>query len=266
MGGAGRRIRQVIRVGRQQWALLNGALLFYTCLPLPQRWPVEFGQIARMAPVVGFGLGVLLSGLDGLLSVKLPIVLRSALVVLAGLWLTGGLHLDGAMDTADGLAVQDHQRRLAVMTDSCAGAFGVMVAIAILLLKTVAFAAITQGRWFALIAALAWGRWGQQWAIARYPYLKPSGKGAFHKKAIPSGWYTLPCAAGLVLLTTLAVYTGGITWKYGLAATGAGLGSAWIVTSWLNRKLGGHTGDTYGATVEWVEVAVLVVLAGFSGH
>ena len=264
----GRWIRRVIQAGQQQWASLNGAVLFYTCLPLPPGWPVEFDQIARVAPVVGCGLGALLSGIDGLLlSLQLPIMLRSALVVLMEVWLTGGLHLDGAMDTADGLAVQDDQRRLAVMADSASGAFGVMAAIAILLLKTVALTTITQGRWFVLISALAWGRWGQQWAIASYPYLKPSGKGAFHKKAMPSSWHTLPCAAGLVILTTVAVYVGEIAWQYGIAAIAAGLSSTWIVTSWLNRKLGGHTGDTYGATVEWVEVAILVILASsVSGH
>ena len=122
-------IQHVVRVGHQQWAMFNGALLFYTCVPLPQRWPVEFGQIARVVPVVGLGLGALLAGVDVVLSLGVPLLLRSALIILAGVRLTGGLHLDGAMDTADGLAVQDNQRRLEVMGDSRSGAFGVMVAI-----------------------------------------------------------------------------------------------------------------------------------------
>ncbi len=256
--------KTVVRTGRRQWALLNGALLFYTRLPLPGNWPVEFGQIARMAPVVGIGLGAFLAGVDGLLSLRTPLLLRSVLVVLAGLWLTGGLHLDGAMDTADGLAVQDDQRRLAVMADSRSGAFGVMAAIAILLLKTVALASISHMRWFALMAAAAWGRWGQQWAIGNYPYLKPSGKGAFHKQAIPSPWYTLPCAVGLIVLTVMGMGLARIAWHYGVVAAAVGIGGSVLLAGWLNRRLGGHTGDTYGAVVEWIEVAVLVSLAGVS--
>ncbi len=256
-------LRAVVRAWQQQWASLNGALLFYTCFPLPRQWPAEFGHIARVVPGVGLALGGCLVGVDVLFGFGAPLLLRSAIVVFTGVWLTGGLHLDGAMDTADGLAVQDHQRRLEVMADSRSGAFGVMVAIAILLLKTIALATIIRGRWFALIAAAAWGRWGQQWAIGRYPYLKPNGKGAFHKQALPSCWYALPWALGLGMLTILVAGLGWLPWSLGLVATAVGVSSAMLVADWLNYKLGGHTGDTYGAVVEWVEVAVLVGLACF---
>lgn len=259
-------IKAVMRVGRSQWSLLNGALLFYTCVPLPQRWPVEFGQIARMVPVVGLGLGGFLALVDLALSLGVPLLLRSTLVILMGLWLTGGLHMDGAMDTADGLAVQavPAQRRLEVMVDSHTGAFGVMAAIAILLLKIVALATIINDRWFALMAAAAWGRWGQQWAIGCYPYLKPRGKGAFHKQAIPSCRQAMPWAVGLSVLSASGAALEWISWSDGLVAAVVGLGSAGIVAGWLNHKLGGHTGDTYGAVVEWVEVAILVGLACIS--
>ncbi|ESA36088.1 cobalamin-5 -phosphate synthase [Leptolyngbya sp. Heron Island J] len=261
MKAMGQWIKAVAQTGQRQWALLNGAWLFYTCLPVPRNWPVQFGQIARVAPIVGAGLGGCQATIDWGLGLGIPLFLRSVLVVLAGLWLTGGLHLDGAMDTADGLAVQDDQRRLQVMADSNAGAFGAMVAIAILLLKVAALTSISHTRWFALIAAAAWGRWGQQWAIGNYAYLKPQGKGAFHKQAIPSPWYTLPCAGGLGVLTIVGVGMKWVTWQYGVVTAAVGIGSAVLVASWLNHRLGGHTGDTYGAVVEWVEVAVLVGLA-----
>lgn len=255
-------IERIVRISYQQWALFNGAILFYTRLPLPPQWPVEFRQIALVVPIIGIGLGLLLTGLDLLLGYQLPLLLRSALVMMAGVWLTGGLHLDGAMDTADGLATQDEQRRLAVMSDSRTGAFGVMVAIAILLLKITALATILYSRWFALLSAASWGRWGQQWAISSYPYLKPDGKGAFHKHALSSRWQTMPYALGLIGLTSLVAALGWISWGKAMTAVVIGGGSAWLLAGWLNHRLGGHTGDTYGAIVEWVEVAVLVGLAG----
>lgn len=261
----GWRIENLARIVQRKWALLNGAILFYTCLPIPQKWPVEVHQVALAAPVIGLGLGGLLAGTDGILGLGCPLLLRSTLLVLLGVWLTGGLHLDGAMDTADGLAVQDAQRRLAVMVDSRTGAFGAMAAIAIILLKTIALATIIHNRWFALISAASWGRWGQQWAIGSYVYLKPEGKGAFHKQALPSRWQTLPGAVALVSLTTLAGYLGWIDWGQALLAVSFGVGSSWLLAGWLTRKLGGHTGDTYGAVVEWVEVAVLIGLAMGSG-
>ena len=87
------------------------------------------------------------------------------------------------------------------MADSATGAFGAMAAIAILLLKTAALTDIGSNRGLALVAACGWGRWGQQVAIARYPYLKLTGKGAFHKAAIRSYWDLIP---GLLLLIGLS--------------------------------------------------------------
>lgn len=255
-------IKTFCQVAYGQWALLNGAFLFYSRLPLPTGWPVAFDKIAWLAPGVGLCLGGLMALVDAGLGLVLPPLLRSALVIWFGIWLTGGLHLDGAMDTADGLAVQDPARRLAVMADSCSGAFGVMVAIAIILFKITALAAIPHHRWCVLLSAAAWGRWGQQWAIGSYTYLKPAGKGAFHKQALPSRWQTLPWLLGLMGGTALTVRLGWLDGATGLTAVVMGVASSWWVARWLNHRLGGHTGDTYGAVVEWVEVAVLVGLAG----
>lgn len=239
------------------WQLL-GAIAFYTTLPLPHRWPLEFAGIARWAPGIGVGLGLGLAGLDlGLTLVGLPLWPRSAVVVASWLGVTGGLHLDGAMDLADGLAVPDRDRRLAVMADSRAGAFGVMAAVLILMLKTVALASLEEGRWLALVGAAGWGRWGQLLAIARYPYLKPTGKGAFHKTTIHSVWAALP--TGILLLGL----SGWVGWQFPalrvqavLVAGGGGAIAIWL-GAWIQRQLGGHTGDTYGAVVEWTEAIVV---------
>ncbi|MFN5991847.1 MAG: adenosylcobinamide-GDP ribazoletransferase, partial [Dolichospermum sp.] len=58
-------------------------------------------------------MGGILGGLDvGMNYLGIPMLTRNALLVGAWIAITGGLHLDGAMDTADGLAVGDPQRRL----------------------------------------------------------------------------------------------------------------------------------------------------------
>lgn len=189
----------------------------------------------------------------------MPVLTRSALVVVSWIAITGGLHLDGAMDTADGLAVQQPQQRLEVMADSATGAFGAMAAISILLLKTAALTDLGDSRWLALIAACGWGRWGQQVAIARYPYLKATGKGAFHKAAIRSYWDLLP---GLLLMLGLSglqiLLMHRVVFALGMALGGSAI--AFLTGAWLNRQFGGHTGDTYGAVVEWTEALLLCLL------
>ena len=247
------------------WPSLTGAVLFYTAIPLPVSWPAQFNRVVLLAPGVGLGLGGLLLGGDVALNqMGLPTELTSALVVFGGVLLTGGLHVDGVMDTADGLAVMEPERRLTVMADSRTGAFGAMAAIALFTLKILALASL-QGpvRGLALLAAAAWGRWGQQWAIASYPYLKATGKGSLHQQALRHRWDTLPGLGLLVGLTGLAVGSGWVTWPMGLTAMVAGAGAGLGLSAWLAARLGGHTGDTYGAVVEWTEVAVLIALSRF---
>ncbi len=185
---------------------------------------------------------------------------RSALIVGAWLLITGGLHLDGAIDTADGLAVTDPQRRLEVMADSRTGAFGAMAAIAILGLKTCALADLPNHRSLALMAAAAWGRWGQLMAIACYPYLKPAGKGAFHKATLQLPTDIFPGLLVLVGLGIVQFWQDPSRGLLVLVTIGGGAGIALGVGAWLSAKLKGHTGDTYGAIVEWTEALLLSCL------
>ncbi|MDX2213551.1 MAG: adenosylcobinamide-GDP ribazoletransferase [Oculatellaceae cyanobacterium bins.114] len=241
-------------------AQFAAAIAFYTTVPIPLHWTLEFQWVSRWVVVVGLLIGGMLAVLNGgLWAVGMPVLVRSTVVVLIWISITGGLHLDGAMDTADGLAVQDPQRRLEVMTDSATGAFGAMVAIALVFLKIAALAELGSVAAPALMLATGWGRWAQQVAIARYPYLKPTGKGAFHKKAIPSIGYVIPSAL-LLLSLSVVLYALGVSWWWALGSVLIGGAIALIVPAWFHQQLGGHTGDTYGATVEWTEAIVLVGL------
>ncbi|MFB2920712.1 adenosylcobinamide-GDP ribazoletransferase [Aerosakkonema funiforme] len=256
-------VRSVRQFWHQQTSTLAAAIAFYTCLPVPISWTLAFRGIARLAPLVGVAIGGILGLLDaGLHLLGMPILTRSALAIVAWVAVTGGLHLDGAMDTADGLAVPDPQRRLEVMSDSVTGAFGAMAAIAIVLLKTVALRDIDSYRWLALMAAAGWGRWGQLVAIICYPYLKPTGKGAIHKESNPSASDLIP---GFVLLLGLSGFLVIVDERSWLMAAGMVFGGSAIAVltgAWFNHKLGGHTGDTYGAVVEWTEALLLCLLTG----
>lgn len=253
--------RELVQWGCRVWSSLLGAVTFYTSIPLPTGWILEFQSIARWAPLIGLLIGGLLGIVDvGLQQLGMPILTRSALIVVCWIALTGGLHLDGVMDTADGLAVQDKPRRLEVMADSATGAFGAMAGVALLLVKTAALTDIEAYRWLALMAAAGWGRWGQVVAIALYPYLKPTGKGAFHKQAMRTPQDIL---LGLFLLLGLSGFPllldKGSTWVVLTLGMG-GCAIAFMTGAWFHRQLGGHTGDTYGAVVEWTEALLLCLL------
>ncbi|MFB2981961.1 adenosylcobinamide-GDP ribazoletransferase [Microseira sp. BLCC-F43] len=248
---------------QRQGAALAAAIAFYTCLPVPTSWTLAFRGMARLAPLIGLMIGGMLGLLDfGLQQLRMPDLTRSALVVVAWIALTGGLHLDGAMDTADGLAVQDPERRLEVMSDSLTGAFGAMAAIAVLLLKTTALCDLESYRPVVLMAAAGWGRWGQLVAIISYPYLKAEGKGAIHKESIHSPNDLLPGLVLLLALSALQIFLERRSWILAAGMTFGGGAIAVLTGAWFNHKLGGHTGDTYGAVVEWTEALLLCLLTG----
>ncbi|MEC4804527.1 MAG: adenosylcobinamide-GDP ribazoletransferase [Jaaginema sp. PMC 1080.18] len=237
-------------------ASLGGAVIFYTRIPLPLSLPFSFQRVARWAPGIGLLLGSGLGGIDWLLGqLEMPILTRSALIVALWIGMTGALHLDGVMDSADGLGVSDREKRLEVMLDSRTGAFGAIAAIVVVLLKTTALSDINGDyRTLSLMAAAGWGRWGQLLAIALYPYAKPTGKGAIHKQHLqPRPDLTLGTLVLLLWLVAVASLWGGIV-------AIAGFAIALLSGYWFNRSLGGQTGDTYGAIVEVTEALLLVFI------
>jgi adenosylcobinamide-GDP ribazoletransferase len=216
-------------------------------------------RIARWAPLMGLILGGILCLCDyGLALLEMPLVVRSTIIILLWLLLTGGLHLDGAMDSADGLAVTDPTRRLAVMADSATGAFGAMAGMAILILKIVSLSAIIQQRWLVLLMIPAWARWAQVLGISIYPYLKAEGKGAMHSKGVEPIPDLLGGLLALSMVAAAQFYWQPVSLIPAIAIVGLVL--SYLVGKYFDRAFGGHTGDTYGAVVEWVEAIGLAIL------
>lgn len=239
---------------RKEWRALADAVTFYTIVPLPPQWQGDFSRIAHWSSWIGGAVGGSLALFNLLLSLlQVPRLICAVATAIAWLVVTGGLHLDGAMDVADGLAV-DGKRRLTVMQDSHTGAFGVMAAIAILGLKIAAIA--EGGTGWGLVLAACWGRWGQLMAIACYPYLKPTGKGAFHRRGIRLPQDILWITLGVSVWEGIYGRGGGA-----LATTAMGMAISLGTGYYFYRRLGGQTGDSYGAVVEWTEALFLVGFA-----
>ncbi len=237
---------------------LAGAWIFYTVLPA---WPApapRFERIARFAPWIGAVLGALQGllwwGLEG----RAPLVAQVALVLALGLWLSGGLHLDGVMDSADGLAAGD--RCLEAMADSRVGASGVQALVLVLLLRTAALALLGPTAPMALVWAAVCGRVAPLPAMAWFPYLRPGGSAAFHRAHGAALAQELRPTLLLLPLLLLLPWPGLAPWPVitGLVA----LVPALLVPVALGRRLGGHSGDTYGACVEWTESVGLLLIAG----
>ncbi|MGF1539138.1 MAG: adenosylcobinamide-GDP ribazoletransferase [Pleurocapsa sp.] len=248
---------------KQQIYSFCSSVVFYTVIPLPWQWTGEWQRIARWSPLIGLIIGGLLGLINTIgQSFGIPTLTRSAILVALWVGITGGLHLDGAMDTADGLSVNDPERRLSVMRDSATGAFGAIAAIIILLLKICAIYDLDAHLWFVLMFAAGWGRWGQVMAIALYPYLRETGKGALHKENLRSPQDILWGLLILLLFSSLSWQW--LQWWQVILAIGGSSAIALLTGYWFDKQLQGHTGDTYGAVVEWTEAFILCYLTAFN--
>jgi adenosylcobinamide-GDP ribazoletransferase len=242
------------------------ALQFLTAVPIPigvPAGPRQLGRALGLFPLVGAMLGLALGGLDALLRLGLPSALASALVLIGAVLLTGGLHLDGLMDACDGLfGGRTVERRLEIMRDSRVGAFGVLGGVLQLLLKYAALESLPGAlRGPALVASLAAGRWAMVAAIWGFPYARPQGLGAVFKAGVG--------LSGVAVATLLALVATAL--PFGPAGLQLGpllLGVAAVLTGlagrWMAARLGGLTGDTYGAIDELVEATSLVAIVALS--
>ena len=220
-------------------------------------------------PAVGLLLGLLLLGLERGAREVFPIYLTAAVLLVALLVATRGLHLDGLMDSCDGLfGGFTRERRLEIMRDSQVGAFGIAGAGAVLLLKYGALVSLitlpepgsgaSDLKWLLLLFPML-SRWSMVLVLVAFPYVRSQGLGSpFHQGG---AWW--PTAGAAVTAVAGAVLLGGIG--------GAGLLAGVSVLAWLlgwvmAGRLGGLTGDTYGATNELTEVLVLVAAVAMLSH
>ena len=240
-----------------------GAWVFYSILP---GWPwvrPRFERIARFAPWVGLVIAAIQSGVWWvLLALGWSSPAAVAVLIAMGLWLTGGLHVDGVMDTADGLSA-GATRRLEAMEDSRVGASGVQAFAMVLILQVAALLFLAQrcpnGIPVVLAMAAFWGRCSPLWAVLRFAYLKVDGTAGFHR-AQARGVREI-CPAGLTVACTIgAALLAGLGLDLALTLV-VGVFSAVVVAESLGRRLGGHTGDSYGACVVWTETLSLMLLA-----
>lgn len=241
--------------------------------PAPVSVPFEEKILRRSLvfyPLVGALIGSFLWAVGGVLSIALPAHAAAALLTAAWAAVTGGLHLDGLMDTADGvLSHRSRERMLEIMKDSHTGAMGVMACVLQLLCKYALLSALLAAGpelgWHRLAGILIltplWSRWAMTGAMVLWPYAGGSGGlGAMFREA---GFRHLAgSSTAAILLAVIPGMLAGGSLLSGLllvtaAALAAGLTGAYIAVR-LSRKLGGLTGDTYGAINELTEAGLLL--------
>jgi adenosylcobinamide-GDP ribazoletransferase len=216
----------------------------------------DLGRSCAWFPLPGAVMGLALAGAAHLAAGHVPPLLAGVLAAAALAWMSGGLHLDGLADLFDGLSGGhgDRARTLAIMRDARIGAHGAAALVLVLLAKSAALAelAARDEPWL-LVAGPAVARFLVVPLVVGFPYARPEGLGkAFHGTA---GAREVTVAA----ILAAAAIAPALPRSIGPAAAAAAAASA--VALLARRRLGGLTGDVYGAAIELAEVVFLSVAA-----
>jgi adenosylcobinamide-GDP ribazoletransferase len=253
------------------------ALSLFTVIPAGTGESLGERAAARAVawlPAVGLLLGVLggavVTGVGGL-SWGSPAgdagfrrLLGAALAVALIALLTGGLHLDGLADTSDGLGSRrPAPAALDIMRRSDVGPMGVATLVLVLLIQVTALAAVPRASaaGLALVLAAVTGRVAVVLATGSGP-ARPGGFGAL-VAGRTTGW-TRAMSVVLLGCAVVAVGVGLGGWALavrGLIAAAVGLAAGSAVQMIAVRRLGGVTGDVFGAVLEIATAATLVVCA-----
>jgi adenosylcobinamide-GDP ribazoletransferase len=254
-------------------AALRDALGLFTILPVraaPEIGRRDAARAVLWLPAAGALLAVPAAGV--LLAVEAGghaaprRLLAAALAIGVLALLTGGLHLDGLADTADGLGSRRaRDEALAIMRRSDVGPFGVAALLFTVLVQITALATMTPG-WpgaGAVVLAAVTGRVAVVLATGPgSPAARPGGFGAL-VAAATTARARVAAGAGLLVVAagTAAAVSGTAAALRAAAAVVAGLLAAELLRRIAVRRLGGMTGDVFGALIEVASATAVLALA-----
>jgi adenosylcobinamide-GDP ribazoletransferase len=216
----------------------------------------EMGRAVGWFPLVGVVLGFALYGVDYFSNLIFPPMVAAALTLFAWIIFTRFFHLDGFMDSLDGLfGGWTPERRLEIMKDSRIGAFGTIGGILVLLTKFAALSSLdastSLSMFPSIMLATTLGRWASPLVIYAFPYAREDGLGIEMKRNVS--------LREMLIATLIAGITSWLV--FGWLGFGFMLGAALIgffTAAYTMRLLPGLTGDIYGAVTTLVEMLVLV--------
>ena len=243
---------------------MAGSWIFYTTFPKIPLINPEFKNIAQFAPLLGFFIGTIQSIIFIFLNTSSWSINASALICLAsGYLITGGLHLDGLMDTFYGIFA-GKKKRLKAMKDSKVGSFGVQSLVFITLIQIGCILKIQNQIIIVLPICLFWGRFSNLFFIEKFKYLSFKKKSISHKKF----WngFKKESLISIIFLCIFIAYqlfsitSQAILIKF-LILILIGIFLSYSIPNILGNIIGGFNGDACGASIVLVETAMLFMYA-----
>lgn len=235
------------------------AFQFLTRLYLPIN--VEWDTTNLRRSLMWFGLvgafiGVILAGAMTLFNrFDLIPAVSAIIILLIWIFITGGMHIDGISDMADGFfSMRDKEKTLEIMKDSHVGAFGVITIVFLLLIKFEMLKEfiITEKNVWLLILPPTIARIAAGLVLSFYETTKKSGLGYTFHSSDPRIFWAIGFIVTLIISSILNIKS--------LIFIGIAILASNLMALWAKKKIGGLNGDIYGAIVETVEVIGMVFI------
>ena len=234
---------------------------FFSSLPIRMELPMNKKTVTAMysmLPVLGLLMGSTISILYILNEDYLLIsdLLFAILVVVAGIIMTGGLHLDGWIDTGDAyFSYQNQEKRLEILEDPRVGAFGAINLVVLLLLKVgFVFELLHKDSpniIFYFIAVPFLSRLALQVYFITTNTVKEKGLAVYFKAQVAPKWIWITL---LIYLLSFSILTFSFIGMFGFILAIGMLLFVFIFRKWTIKNFGGMTGDLIGALYEGIEV------------
>ena len=260
------------------WNSFKIAFSMYSKIPMPNSpWDKEnMRYVMCFFPMVGLVIGALTVGWMALL----PLLhldgggfgVGAVVLALIPVAVTGGIHLDGLLDTSDALGSwQEPERRLEILKDSCAGAFAVIMGCVYFSLtlgvyttfQDTALAIWQEGAFsdmrslFQLACTYVFSRSLSGLAIVTRPMAKNTGLAAAFSDgaqkrtvAVSMVCYLIVCCGAILVLDPIP----------GAVCLAAGFLIYLYYCVMAKDKFGGITGDLAGWFVQVVELGMALAL------
>lgn len=240
----------------------------YSRIPMPQvEWTEENRRYSLcFFPAVGAVIGLALWGwLRCCEAAQFGPLLRGAVAALLPLFITGGIHMDGFMDTSDALASwQPAEKRLEILKDSHAGAFAGMNCAGYLLLSAALYSEAKAESGALLCCVFILSRALSAWTLTTFKNARRNGMlndfARVAQKRITLWSGAVYAAICLAVWAALG----------GWLAAGCVLTAACCVLMYRRmayRQFGGVTGDLAGWFLQVTELALtaMIVIGGKIG-
>ncbi|AGY75686.2 adenosylcobinamide-GDP ribazoletransferase [Clostridium autoethanogenum] len=232
---------------------------FMTRIPINKSFSCEQENFRRgtvFMPVIGLLVGGIQWIVYKLCIMVLPVNVSVAIILLLGIIITGALHLDGLGDMSDGFfAFKGNDKIIEIMKDSRIGTYACATIVMDIILKYSLLCSIVPRFSFIIIAAPVIGRFSIVFIAFIGRTAKKTGTGNFFIGNIGK------LQMFLALVVTIAILLCGMNPKYAAIMIPAALIMALLINVFCNKKIGGLTGDLFGADNEMVEILTMIIAA-----